>query len=68
MQWYNITIIIFVLCVVVGTAYMAINSENLDELDLIFVPMTHPRWSEPPQEDTITREKKIITIPYFKTP
>ena len=68
MHWYNITIIVFVLCVIVGTAYMALNIENLDEIDLAFVPMSHPRWTEPPQEDTVTREKKIITIPYSKIP
>lgn len=68
MQWYKIAILIFVVCIVMGTAFMAINIENLDEIDLIFVPVTHPRWTEPPQENTIAPQKKIITIPYSKTP
>lgn len=50
---------------------MAINSEKLDEIDVILVPMSHPRWSEPPQENTVAPEntiapaKKTITIPYY---
>jgi len=52
-------------CIVLGTAYMALNIENLDEMDLIFVPMSHPRWTEPPQEETVAPAKKTITIPYY---
>lgn len=65
MQRYTIATLVFFACVAVGTAYLAINAENLDEIDLIFVPISHPRWSEPPPEDIIAPEKKIITIPYY---